>query len=166
MLISIGSRGSDVYGEGMRERLVASVDHPQFLGIRMSARSAAYVSNAINCRTRHPAETVAIVPDGLALCPLLGLSNPFRNDWWHPGEIDYLGTGPGAAMHQEDVRSTVSTLNQSNDWLILAQSAPIHSIDEIADVFRPGAPFEYFAGESVTCGTLTGKYRAPATPVN
>jgi hypothetical protein len=169
LAISLVSRNSYVYGEGARSNLEFTVDIPSFALIKMSERSAAYVEVVDACVRSNPAAQVAVIPDGPAFYALLHLRNPFANDWFAPGEIDYYRAGPGTDAHAKDVQQTIARLNDSSDWLVLTQALPFNGVNTSSDVNASGSPYGYFPGDEkitsrlegtdVTCGFLSGKYR-------
>lgn len=162
------SRAAWVYAEPPRAELTASASNPQFALIRMSQRTATYVDLVDRCIAEHPASRVAVLPDGPALYALFKLDNPFANDWFAPGEIDYYRTGEGERVHRENVDRTIEELNASNDWLVLV-APPFNFINTPEDALREGEPGGYWPGDEtiverlvgqpVTCGSLVGKYQ-------
>ena len=163
------SRAAWVFAEPPRAQLTASVDHPSFALIRMSERTSAYVDSVIACIGRYPAKRTAVIPDGPALYALFQLDNPFRTDWFAPGEIDYYRTGEGEAVHAANVNATIEELNASEDWLVLMQTRPFNFITTPEEAVDPIEPVAYWPndetiidrlqGQSVSCGSLIGKYR-------
>lgn len=168
-IVSSRARAANVYQEGTRSKLTYTSSEPGFRLIRMSERSSAYLSVLGQCLRRYPSRTTAVIPDGPAIYALLRLRNPFRNDWFQPGEIDYLMQGPGEKLHESDINAVVARLNHSADWLVLTQSRTFTEYQLARDVMVPGEPFGYFPGDRtvvnrldgtpVRCGAFIGKYR-------
>ena len=170
IITSTKARMDFIYGEGRRADVTESIEHPQFKFIKMSTRSSAYIKNIIECRSKYPSKVTAVVPDGPGLYPLLGMSNPFSNDWWNKGEIDYFGSGIGERLHYVNVRQTISRLNLETDWLILVQTKPIDEIISPEQVQLTGSStftnfpndanlLDQLIGQEVSCGMLKGKYK-------
>ncbi|MEI2715432.1 MAG: hypothetical protein V9E98_00265 [Candidatus Nanopelagicales bacterium] len=162
-LIVLPARASAPYRDVPRSGMSASVDDPRLALIRMSPQTAAYIDALRDCLARYPATTVAVLPDGAGLYPLLGLRNPFDSDWWWTDER--------SGDHEQRVAATVAQLNASDDWLVLFQSFDLAYLAGLSpdQVRTPGEPFSFVPGDiqilqrlhgrPVQCGSLTGVYR-------
>lgn len=164
----VQARSDNVYREGPQAQLTARSALPALAGIRMLPQSAGFTATLQDCVDRAGVSTVAVIPGGAGLYPLMRVTSPFDIDWWLSGE------------YPPDIRDRtledVSRLNGEPGWLVLYQTYDLSALGKLplAQVDLPseaGAPvgeevaqwFEGLDGEPVTCGSLVGEYR-PGQP--
>lgn len=161
------ARNNNIYQEGKRSEVGFEVNEPNLRYIKMSERTAKYITMVNNCVRKYPARHISILPDGAALYPILNLSNPFDIDWFYNMEIDPNFQGMGMSIHDSNMQSVVRMLNVNQGWLILFQSRKFTDYN-VENVYRYETKFSYIEkdlgildkleGQSVKCGSLTGKY--------
>ena len=161
------SRNNHIYQEGARSNIRFELDEPSLRYIRMSDRTALYISLIKECIREYPAKDVAILPDGAAIYPLLNLSNPFHLDWFYNMEIDPNDKKSGLYVHRSKMLGVVEELNSKDGWLILFQSRKFTDYT-VENVGQHGMEFSYIesdldilknlVGQRVTCGSLSGIY--------
>lgn len=162
------ARSNFVYQEAPRDLLKYQVPIDTLKHIRMSERSAKYLTVISECISKYPASRTAILPDGPGIYPIFKLQNPFPNDWFYNLELDPTGKGEGMIIHERNIREVVSELNQSNSWLVLNQPRPFSDYTA-KNVYDSGKNFYYsnidsiifseLQGIPVKCGSLTGLYK-------
>lgn len=160
----INARSDNVYREGSRSELTVRSGLPALAGVRLSPQTAAFTDGLRACVDRADVDTVAVIPGGPGLYPLLRMTSPFDLDWWLPVE------------YPPDIRSRtladISRLNGEAGWLVLFQTydlarlndVPLTQLDRrLRQVVPFGAEvagvFDALEGQPINCGSLAGEYR-------
>lgn len=167
-LLVLANRNREVYWQGPRDGVVASVDASSMWGIKMTPESAAYFGMVEGCVRSVGVSRGAIMPDGPGLYPLLRLVPVFAVDWWWTEEE----IPPDIASRMDE---SIDELNASGDWIVLRQGFDIVrefkelSLEQVIDptlepigVRGTGNSLQQLNGEPIRCGSLSGVFRPPS----
>ena len=155
---------ADPYRDRPLEELTAGLGAaaPALRGIRTTPSTHRYVQQIADCVERHPATSVAVLPDNAFAYPALGLRNPFPIDWPIPLEL--------VADSRERLDAAADELAARGDYLVLFQTvtdaqladgAPVPDhISLDAPIVDPSGIAEglraRLSGEPITCGSFVG----------
>jgi hypothetical protein len=158
-----------VYREGPRSGIVATSELPSLAGIRMTEQSASFLARLDECVDDAGTTTVALIPGGAGIYPLLRVTSPFDVDWWLPVEYPPdIGLRTGVDIGRLNAESDWLVLFQRYDLLVLAKM-PIEEVHAPTERPRPGLgrgladEFEVLRGQMIDCGSMSGVYRPPRT---
>lgn len=166
--VFVPARRQAVYDDRPAAYLTADLANVSsaFGGILTNPSTQSYLAQMKSCIARYPARYVAVLPENAAMYPALGLDNPFPIDWLWPDDIH-----GSEAM----IMSTVSRLNQSDDWLVMFQTVDEPQV--LAGSPEPATPSSKIAtltpltdqvysalnGQHATCATFLVIYSPPAS---
>lgn len=158
------ARAAHTYRELPPARLSkdAGAIEPSMRGIRVGARTYAYLSQVRSCLASHPARQVAVLPDNAGLYPVFGLSDPFPIDWMTRMEL----VGDARAR----VLSAAAALDRRGHYLVLFETVdarqlaitnvPAHvgpdtpPVDDAAPLQRQIQATLH--GQRIVCGSFVG----------
>jgi hypothetical protein len=134
-------------------------------GIRTNETTFTYMRDMVTCIRRHPASSVAVIPDNAVIYPVLHLRNPFPLDWLYPPV--YVGS-------ENLILDAARRLNRAGDYLIMFQPVsgfqlPFNTPQTL--VKRAGTVMKeqpllaeidkaLSTGSLVRCGPFVGRYSA------
>jgi len=135
---------------------------PELRSLRTNPATARYVGQIRECVDRHPASSVAVLPDNPFAYPAFDLDNPFPSDWPLPMEL--VADGPQRML------DTVAELNRAGDYLVLFQTRTwdqLRAAEPVPETVPVDAPHvslspldvqirETLTGERISCGSFVG----------
>ena len=165
LVVSVDARRELVYRDvPARAQVSAAGVAPDLWGVTTNGDLLAALDAVGRCLQQHPADQLAIVPDGAVVPLLFHRPNPLPVAWWFPPEV---------VVPRAELLASVETSLASGSHLVLFQTFPMQSLAGLGPLpaATPDLLFEYPGGYArdlfervpgvvVQCGPYLGRYQS------